>query len=34
MDVKEFLLKQKQALRARTRQVLELVSPEHLDWQP
>lgn len=34
MDVKDFFLKQKQALRARTRQVLELVRPEHLDWKP
>ncbi len=34
MELKDFFLKQKQALRARTRQVLELVRPEHLDWRP
>ncbi len=34
MDVKDFFLKQKQALRARTRQVLDLLRPEHLDFRP
>jgi len=34
MDLKEFFLKQKQAIRARTRQVTELVRPEHMGWQP
>ncbi len=34
MDVKDFFLKQKQALRARTRQILDLVRPEHLEFRP
>jgi hypothetical protein len=34
MDLKEFFLKQKQAIRARTRQVTELIRPEHMPWQP
>lgn len=34
MDVKDFFLKQKQALRVRTRQVVDLVRPEHLEFSP
>ena len=34
MDLKEFFLKQKDAVRTRTRQVVGLVRPEHLLWQP
>ena len=34
IDVKELFLKQKQALRARTREVFALLRPEHLDWRP
>lgn len=34
MDLKEYFLKQKQALRPRTMQVASLVKPQHLEWQP
>lgn len=34
MDLKEFFLKQKTALRVRTRQVVEMIRPEHLAWAP
>lgn len=34
MDIKEFFLKQKQAIHIRTRQVVEMVRPEHMAWQP
>lgn len=34
MDVKEFFLKQKQAIRNRTRQVVEMLRPEQMSWQP
>lgn len=34
MDLKEFFLKQKTAVRARTRQVVEMIRPEHMHWQP
>ena len=34
MDLKEFFLKQKEAIRARTRQITALVRPEHFDWRP
>jgi len=34
MDLKEFFLKQKAAIRGRTEQVVALVRPEHLDWRP
>ena len=34
MNKKEFFLARKQAIRERTRQVLEMVRPEHLTWKP
>ena len=34
MDIKELFLKQKEAQRAQTRQVLALVRPEMLPWRP
>jgi len=34
MDLKEFFLKQKEAGRVRTRQVVGLIRPENLDWRP
>jgi uncharacterized damage-inducible protein DinB len=34
MDLREFFLKQKEAVRGRTRQVLGLVRPEHFGWRP
>jgi len=34
MDVKELFLKQKEAIRRRTRDVVALVRPEYLEWQP
>lgn len=34
MDMKELFLKQKEAQRVRTRQVLALVRPEMLEWRP
>jgi len=34
MDIKELFLKQKEAQRARTREVLALVRPEMLAWRP
>ncbi|MBI4461578.1 MAG: DinB family protein [Acidobacteria bacterium] len=34
MDIKELFLKQKESIRARTRQVVALVRPEHLRFQP
>ena len=34
MDIKELFLKQKEAIRARTRQVVNLVRPGMLRWQP
>jgi len=34
MNLKEFFLKQKEAVRSRTRQVLGLVRPEHFGWRP
>ena len=34
MDLKEFFLKQKAAIRGRTEQVVALVRPEHMDWRP
>src|SRR4029077_6027815 len=34
MDLNEFFLKQKEAVRGRTRQVLGLVRPEHFCWGP
>ncbi len=34
MDLKEFFLKQKQVIRNRTRQVVEMIRPEHWAWQP
>jgi len=34
MDVKEVFLKQKEAVRQRTRQVTDCLRPEHLDWRP
>ena len=34
MELKEFFLKQKQAIRGRTRQVTSLVRPEQMDWRP
>jgi hypothetical protein len=33
MDLREFFLKQKEAIRGRTRQVVGLVEPAHLDWR-
>jgi len=33
-NLKEFFLKQKQAIRGRTRQVTGMIRPEHLDWRP
>ena len=34
MDLKELFLKQKQTIRGRTRQVLEMIRPEHMTWAP
>ena len=34
MDFKDLFLKQKEAIRRRTREVLALVRPEHLSWKP
>ena len=34
MDTKEFFLKQKEAIRGRTRQVASLIRAEHLGWRP
>ena len=34
MDIKELFLKQKEAQRARTRQVVALVQPEMMAWRP
>ena len=34
MDLKEFFLKQKEAIRGRTRQVTRMIRPEYLDWRP
>jgi len=34
MDLREFFLKQKEAIRGRTRQVVGMVEPAHLDWRP
>ncbi|MFQ5777262.1 MAG: DinB family protein [Terriglobia bacterium] len=34
MDLKEFFLKQKEAIRGRTRQVVTRVRPEQLAWRP
>ncbi len=34
MDLKEFFLKQKEAIRGRTRQVTALIRPEHLMYRP
>lgn len=34
MDFHDFFLKQKQAIRARTRQAAALIRPEHMDWVP
>jgi uncharacterized damage-inducible protein DinB len=34
MDLKEFFLKQKEAIRGRTRQVVGMIRAEHLGWRP
>jgi len=34
MDLKELFLKQKVAIRNRTRQVVEMIRPEHMAWAP
>jgi uncharacterized damage-inducible protein DinB len=34
VDLKELFLKQKQTLRSRTRQVLDLLKPEDMSWRP
>src|SRR3989442_15420534 len=34
MDLKEFFLKQKEAIRGRTRQVTQLIRTEHMNWRP
>ena len=34
VDVKSFFLKQKQAVRGRTNEVIARVKPEHMDWRP
>ena len=34
MNLQEFFLKQKEALRRRTRQITELVRPENMNWRP
>ena len=34
MTLQEFFLKQKEAIRARTREVFTLLRPEHMDWKP
>ncbi len=34
MDWREFFLKQKQAIRGRTRQVVGMIRAEHLGWRP
>jgi uncharacterized damage-inducible protein DinB len=34
MDLREFFLKQKEAIRNRSREVFVLLRPEHFDWRP
>ncbi len=34
VDLKEFFLNQKEVTRRRTRQVVELIRPEQMDWRP
>ncbi len=34
MDLRDFFLKQKEAIRSRTRQVVEMIEPQHLAWHP
>lgn len=34
MDLKEFFLKQKEAIRGRTRQVTQMIRAEHMNWRP
>jgi uncharacterized damage-inducible protein DinB len=34
MDLREFFLKQKEAIRIRSRQVFGQVRPEHMNWRP
>jgi uncharacterized damage-inducible protein DinB len=34
MDMKDFFLKQKEAIRVRTRQVVGMIGPEDLGWRP
>ncbi|HEX2714046.1 MAG TPA: DinB family protein [Candidatus Acidoferrales bacterium] len=34
MDIKEFFLKQKEATRGRTREVIQMLRPQHLEWRP
>jgi len=34
MEIKEFFLKQKEAIRGRTRQVVEMIREEHFGWRP
>ncbi len=34
MNLQSFFLKQKEAIRARTRQVVGMIQPEHMGWRP
>ncbi len=34
MDIQEFFLKQKEAIRGRTREVAQMLRPQHLEWRP
>src|SRR5258708_36183816 len=34
MNLQEFFLKQKEAVRSRTRQVVGMIQPEHMGWRP
>src|SRR5260370_41572371 len=34
MNLQSFFLKQKEAIRARTRQVVGMIQPEHMAWRP
>lgn len=34
MDLREFFIKQKEAIRVRSRQVFAMVRPEHMNWRP
>jgi hypothetical protein len=34
MTLQQFFLKQKEAIRARTRDVIGMIGPEHMEWRP